>query len=165
MSGYDLRKEFGSTPLMHFSQSPGAIYPALSRLERRGWIAGRVEKATPLRPRKVFRPTAEGIRELKLWLTAPVAREDVVWRLETLMLRFSFMSGVLPHAAVIEFLKSLAQEVNSYLVGLRAYCRANSDGMPASARLALRGGVDSYAAQLRSIQRALLEFKAGPDSG
>jgi len=34
-SGYDLRKVFTHTPVKHFSDSPGAIYPALRRLERR----------------------------------------------------------------------------------------------------------------------------------
>ncbi|MHC4537428.1 MAG: PadR family transcriptional regulator, partial [Planctomycetota bacterium] len=37
-SGYDLRKVFSTTPLGHFSSSPGAIYPALKRIEKSGWV-------------------------------------------------------------------------------------------------------------------------------
>ena len=33
-SGYDIRKAFATTPMGHFSSSPGAIYPALKRLEK-----------------------------------------------------------------------------------------------------------------------------------
>ena len=33
-SGYALRKVFQDTPMLHFSDSPGSIYPALKRLER-----------------------------------------------------------------------------------------------------------------------------------
>jgi len=39
-SGYDLRKFFSSTPMISFSDSPGAIYPALRRLEQRGLVRG-----------------------------------------------------------------------------------------------------------------------------
>ena len=34
-SGYDLRKIYALTPLAHFSDSPGAVYPSLRRLERK----------------------------------------------------------------------------------------------------------------------------------
>lgn len=32
-SGYNLRKTFSSSPLAAFSDSPGAVYPALRQLE------------------------------------------------------------------------------------------------------------------------------------
>ena len=34
LSGYDVKKIFASTPMAGFSDSPGAIYPALRRLEK-----------------------------------------------------------------------------------------------------------------------------------
>ena len=36
LSGYDVRKIFTETPMGSFSNSPGAIYPALERLEKAG---------------------------------------------------------------------------------------------------------------------------------
>ena len=42
-SGYDLRKIFSTTPMGHFSTSPGAIYPALKRIEKSGWIRGNID--------------------------------------------------------------------------------------------------------------------------
>ena len=41
-SGYDLRKVFAQTAMGTFSDSPGAIYPALGRLEKRGLVRGTV---------------------------------------------------------------------------------------------------------------------------
>ena len=41
MSGYDLRKIFTTTAMGSFSDSPGAIYPALARLEANGLVRER----------------------------------------------------------------------------------------------------------------------------
>ena len=57
-SGYDLCKVFETTPMGHYSSSPGAIYPALKRLEGAGLVEGKVEKAGSLRPRKKFLPVS-----------------------------------------------------------------------------------------------------------
>jgi DNA-binding PadR family transcriptional regulator len=45
MSGYDVHKIFETTPLAHSGSSPGAAYPALKRLERRGGYIGRRGRA------------------------------------------------------------------------------------------------------------------------
>src|SRR5580704_12277438 len=52
-SGYDLRKIFSSTSLKSYSDSPGAIYPALGRLEKQGLIRGTVEEVSGLRRRQI----------------------------------------------------------------------------------------------------------------
>src|SRR5262249_47503216 len=90
-SGYDLRKFFSSTPMISFSDSPGAIYPALQRLEQSGLIRGQLAKKTGLRRRKIFELTTRGRAEFKLWQTQPIVQEDVVRNLDALMLRFAFM--------------------------------------------------------------------------
>ena len=43
-SGYDLRKVFAETAMGNYSSSPGAIYPALQRLEVDQLVLGRVEE-------------------------------------------------------------------------------------------------------------------------
>jgi PadR family transcriptional regulator, regulatory protein PadR len=52
-SGEALRIEFGS------------LYPALKRLELKGWIAARWEKSERNRPAKVYRLTPAGRRHLR----------------------------------------------------------------------------------------------------
>src|SRR3954462_14165168 len=53
-SGYDLRKIFSSTSMKTYSDSPGAIYPALRRLEQEALIRGTIEEGSGLRRREVF---------------------------------------------------------------------------------------------------------------
>jgi len=120
-SGYDIRKTFATTPMGHFSDSPGAIYPALKRLERAGWIRGRVDDAQSLRPRKVYEMTKEGRDVLKRHLARPVTRDDVIWRMEDLMLRFALMDGIAGRAATLRFLGSFADELEAYVAYLRGY--------------------------------------------
>ena len=60
MSGYDLRKVFAETALGNYSSSPGAIYPALARLEKQGLIIGKEDRSKSLRPKKLYRPSAKG---------------------------------------------------------------------------------------------------------
>src|SRR5215470_5570233 len=90
-SGYDLRKTFSSTPMRHFSDSPGSIYPALQRLEKRGWTASSAENSDNTRKRRVFSPTRAGTAALIAWLEGPVTRDDVIWRLDQTLLRFAFL--------------------------------------------------------------------------
>ena len=45
-SGYDLRKIFSSTSMKYYSDSPGAIYPALGRLEQQGLLRGTIDIAS-----------------------------------------------------------------------------------------------------------------------
>src|SRR5262245_53185039 len=77
-SGYDLRKIFTHTPMGRFSDSPGAIYPALKRLEAGGLIAGKVEGSRGLRQRKCYRLSARGTTALRQWLGRRVERSDVI---------------------------------------------------------------------------------------
>src|SRR3981081_3385500 len=78
MSGYDLRKIFASTALGSFSDSPGAIYPALGRLEKSGLGRCTVQRSSSLRRRRVYRITTKGLAAFKSWLKKPVTRDDVV---------------------------------------------------------------------------------------
>src|SRR5271165_5520803 len=77
-SGYDLRKIFAETAMGSYSSSPGAIYPALERLEKRGLIKSVVEEGSGLRRRRVYRLTGSGLRELKQWLSSPITRGEIV---------------------------------------------------------------------------------------
>ena len=149
LSGYDLRKIFATTPLMAFSDSPGAIYPALERLQQRGLIRGRIQKGAGLRRRRVYRLTPAGLRQLRLWLEKPVARDEVVRGSDALLLRFSFMDGGLSRAHSARFLKALDAELTAYIPTLREFLKSQQGGMPVSGRLALESGVQGYEALLR----------------
>jgi DNA-binding PadR family transcriptional regulator len=107
-SGYDVRQVF-LTHLRYYSDSPGTIYPALRRLEARGWI----EPAAPSPAdgknsnRRPFTLTAAGRQELISWLEQPVAEGDIALRLAELFLRFNYMGANIPREKTLAFLRDL----------------------------------------------------------
>jgi DNA-binding PadR family transcriptional regulator len=147
VSGYDLRRTFSTTPMGSFSDSPGAIYPALRRLEAAAFIRGRIEKSAGLRQRQIFHITASGLVALKEWLATPITRPEIVRHLDAIMLRFAFMDGVAGPAHSHDFLCRFAEGLNTYVQELHAYFDPHHSGMPLSARLALESGIRSYEAQ------------------
>jgi len=159
-SGYDIRKMFATTPMGHFSSSPGAIYPALKRLEKDGWIRGTVDDATALRPRKIYALTRQGRDTLKRYLRQPVTRDDVIWHLDDLLLRFALMDGIVGRKATLRFLDSLAVELESYVAHLRGYLAAARTHMPAPGRLAMENGIEGYAMHAAWARRALAELES-----
>ena len=156
-SGYDLRKVFSSSPMGRYSSSPGSIYPALRRLEQRGLISGRVDRKDSMRPRRIFQPTSDGVDSLREWLSAPLTRDDIVWRMEELMLRFAFMD-VADEMVTPQFLRSLAEEIEEYVLELTAHLDT-MQGFPVHGRLALTFGIATFRAQAECARNALEEFE------
>ena len=160
-SGYDVRKVFATTPMGHFSASPGAIYPALKRLEKEGLIRGTVDRAQTLRPRQVYSLTAKGRKALCDALVRPVRREDVIWHMDQLMLRFVFMGNALGRKATCDFLKDFVREVEAYVVELQGHMGRFPPDTPPYARLGLQHGIDSYRMNAQWARRALRGLQEG----
>jgi DNA-binding PadR family transcriptional regulator len=158
-SGYDVRRTFAQTPMQSFSDSPGAIYPALRRLEKSGFISGKVERGSGLRQRKVFRLTARGADALKSWLRKPPTHDDVIRALDEMMLRFSFMDTVLGPDDSRRFLEAFERELTSYVPELREYLAAHEAKLPLSARLALESGVRRYEAHWQWARDARAAYR------
>ncbi len=157
-SGYDLRKMFATTPMTTFSDSPGAIYPALTRLERAGLVRGQVQERAGLRRRRLYHLTRAGVAELQRWLAQPVTRDEVVRRIDQLMLRFGFMDQALGRAASQRLLKEFHREVAAFLPTLHQYFAATRAQMPLSGALALESGIRSYETLLRWSRTALAAY-------
>jgi len=157
-SGYDLRKILASTPMGTFSDSPGAIYPALQRLEKQGLVRGQLQPSSGRRRRRVFRPTASGKRAFRAWQTKSISQDDVIHRADELMLRFSFMDETAGPAQAMRFLRSLARELRRYMPSLRQFLKINARQMPLSGRLALESGVLDYEGLLRWSRSALAKY-------
>jgi DNA-binding PadR family transcriptional regulator len=127
-SGYDLRKIFAETAMGNYSSSPGAIYPALKRLEAKGLIKGTVDSTKSLRPKKMFTPTKAGFEIFRDWLVQEITLEDLRRHQSELMLRFAFYSTLQDAKASNAFLKNLSDRVDEYLQELLAQ-RDVFDGM------------------------------------
>jgi DNA-binding PadR family transcriptional regulator len=158
-SGYDLRKIFSTTAMTSYSDSPGAIYPALKRLQQQGLIRGSVESGSGMRRRQVFRLTARGTAELKRWITRPLVRDDVIRGLEEVMLRFAFSEPIAGPSASVRLLRSLETELTSYIPDLHEQLSAGKATMPMSGRLALENGIKSYECLLQWTRDALRTYE------
>jgi len=159
LSGYDVKKIFTSSPMGGFSDSPGAIYPALSRLERRGLVRSEIEESTGLRRRRVFHITSAGLASLKAWQRKPIADEEVVRHLGELLLRFSFMDETLGARRSLAFLQEFAGKLSSYVPSLREYLKVHGRSMPLSGRLALESGVLEYEARLSWAKSSIAHYQ------
>ena len=147
-SGYQLKKDFEETPMGHFSSSPGAIYPALKRMEDDGWISGRVDNPDSLRPAKILSLTDKGIAFLKNYFLEPIVERDLVYRMDQLMLRFAFMSPLVGRESTCAFLRQLIEALSSHVSSLRAVSR-ELENDPLEGVLALQHGIESYESTLR----------------
>jgi len=156
-SGYDLRKTFGSTPLATFSDSPGAIYPALRRLERGRLIEPASGEAVAGRRRRALRLTPAGRKAFVSWLRTPPTRHEVERDMEGLILRLAFMSQALDALAVTSYLEALAVLVAEHLEALERFYTTTGPTMPLSAQLAFESGVEAvrgYASWLTRARRS-----------
>jgi DNA-binding PadR family transcriptional regulator len=158
-SGYDLRKILADTPMGTFSDSPGAIYPALQRLERAGLARGRIAETSAVRRRKLYRLSDAGKDALERWLRKPLERADVVRGMRELSLRFAFMEPLLGRDACVPFLESLVRELADYIPALREHARSQKASVSRSGRLALEGGIMGYESQLAWARMALRSYK------
>ncbi len=154
-SGYDLRKLFADTPMRHFSDSPGTIYPALRRLKARKWVSAARDKSSS-RKREIFHISEAGKRAFLGWLQAPFDRSAVIRELGTLLLRFAFFDGNLPRRQACHFLRRLDKELAGYIGELETYA-ATTDFLKSvnTGSLAFANGVDGYRAHLSWTRRAL----------
>jgi DNA-binding PadR family transcriptional regulator len=147
-SGYDLRKTFANTPMRHFSDSPGSIYPALRRLDERGWISAKAEDDSA-RKRQVYRISSAGKRALIDWLSQRVTREDIVHRQEELMLRFAFLDGNVERDVTLRFVDQMVAALEEYVKELREYFKKFGPGVARdTGRLAFESGIQSYETSL-----------------
>jgi len=142
----------------HFSASPGAIYPALRRLEQAGLIRGAIEKKNTLRPRKTYSMTEQGLKTLKRRLAAAITRHDIVWRLEELILRFAFTGEILGRTRSIDFLEELSSQIAQYVPDLREHVTIQRELGNVNGAYALEQGIAKYEATDRWARRVAKEL-------
>jgi len=160
LTGYDLRKVFATTPMGHFSSSPGAIYPALSRLEKAGWVRSAADEGRTGRQRMTYEITARGRKVLRQRLAQPVTSDDVTWHMDDLMLRFAFMDPIVGREAIVRFLHALASRIDEHVTNLRRYFDDVRDILPPCGRLAMENGIQGYEMNAQWARRAIEELQA-----
>jgi DNA-binding PadR family transcriptional regulator len=159
LSGYDVKKIFASTPMAGFSDSPGAIYPALRKLEQLGFVRSEVQQLGGLRRRRVFEIAPKGMASLRAWQSKPIVEEDMVRRVAELLLRFAFMDETLGAERSLEFLQEFAEKLAAYIPTLREYLDAHASEMSTSGRLALESGIQEYEARLVWAKSSIAQYR------
>jgi DNA-binding PadR family transcriptional regulator len=152
-SGYDVRRLFQMTPIAVFSDSPGAIYPALARLERAGLFVSVAQPSA--RRRRIYRRTPAGNAALDAWLRAPIAMEMVERRPAEIELRYVLIALRLGPATAAPFLDEAVQAVERRIADLEVFCAANQ-AMDRSSLAAIDLGIRLFQTRLewcRDMQR------------
>jgi DNA-binding PadR family transcriptional regulator len=159
MAGYDVHKVFATTPLAHFSSSPGAIYPALRRLARRGLLEAQLDRTTEARPRRVYALTEAGEKALEEWLHLPVTRDELIRGGGAPILRFALAEGRLSREEVISYLGSYREALESYLEELHGHEAEMPASAPLHTRLALQHGIRGYQSEVEWVKWAAGRIK------
>jgi DNA-binding PadR family transcriptional regulator len=159
LSGYDVKRIFALTPMAGFSDSPGAIYPALRKLEQLGFVRSDVQQMAGLRRRRVFEITSKGTNSLKQWQSKPIAEEDMVRGTSELLLRFAFMDETLGAERSLAFLEEFADKLASYIPTLRQYLGDHATEMSISGQLALESGIREYEARLEWAKSSITRYR------
>jgi len=149
-SGYAVRKLIQETPLIVYSDSPGSVYPAITRLERVGLLRGAATRDT--RRRRALALTPAGKRALVAWLNAPIDVADLTSGDRAPELRLSFMSDVLPER-LPGFLDEFTIASRAQTAAISDVERAMHDKLSPSGRIALGLGLAVLQCRTRYLER------------
>ena len=134
-SGYRLTQQIEATPMTRFSASPGAVYPALSRLTAAGLVTASAGSRGRGRGR-VYALTQTGRTTLGNWVTGPITAHDVTRHLDLTLLRVSFLAEFADERGVREFAARYRDAAAAVKAELGAFVEAAHIDLALSPRLA-----------------------------
>ena len=154
-SGYGLKKMFSSSPASVYQPSPGALYPALRRLEQRGLLHAEKQVSRGRRALRLYQVTEAGLAVYLEWLRQPVDPETVGADLGQHLMRFSLMENYLERAEVIAFLADLADALDAFVTGVEQFAASRQGTLGQHALLALEHGIAIHQASLEWVRSAM----------
>jgi DNA-binding PadR family transcriptional regulator len=161
-SGYGLRKLFSSSPASVYQPSPGALYPALRRLEGRGLLRAERSVTEGGRAQRIYTVTPAG-REVHLaWLRQPVVPATVAADLQQHLMRFTYMEGQLARAEVIAFLADLGAALRGFVASLEQFRDSVGETERRHGPLALGHGIAVYRASAGWTEAAIAALSEPP---
>ena len=163
-SGYGLKKMFNASPASVYQPSPGALYPALRRLESRGLLRAERKVSSGRRALRLYHVTEAGHAAHLGWLRQPVVPATVGADLGLHLMRFALMEEQLGREAVLAFLNDLAGALDGYVSGMERYLASGAQSSQRHAVLALGHGIAVHRASLEWARSALAALTE-PDSG
>jgi len=161
-SGYGLKKMFSSSPASVYQPSPGALYPALRRLEGSGLLHAEKQVSSGRRALRLYQVTEAGLAVHLEWLRKPVDPETVGTELGQHLMRFSLMEKYLERGEVIAFLGDLGRALDGFVRGMEEFIAARPEIMRGHALLALEHGIASHRASREWVGSALAALSSMP---
>lgn len=154
-SGYGLKKMFNDSPASVYQPSPGALYPALRRLEERGLLRAEQQVSSGRRALRLYQVTDAGLAVFLEWLRRPVVPETVAADLGQHLMRFSLMEKYLERAEVMAFLADLGGALDGFVTGVEQFAASRQGTLGQHALLALEHGVAVHRASLEWVRSAM----------
>jgi DNA-binding PadR family transcriptional regulator len=154
-SGYGLKKMFTSSPASVYQPSPGALYPALRRLEERGLLRAEQQVSSGRRALRLYQVTDTGRAVYLEWLRRPVVPETEAADLGQHLMRFSLMEKYLERAEVIAFLADLGGALDGFVTGVEQFAASRQGTLGQHALLALEHGIAVHRASLEWVRSAM----------
>jgi DNA-binding PadR family transcriptional regulator len=154
-SGYGLKKMFNDSPASVYQPSPGALYPALRRLEERGLLRAEQQVSSGRRALRLYQVTDTGRAVYLEWLRRPVVPVTVAADLGQHLMLFSVMAKYLERAEVIAFLADLGGALDGFVTGVEQFAASRQGTLGQHALLALEHGIAVHRASLEWVRSAM----------
>jgi len=157
-SGYELKQHFSTSPMGVYKPSSGSLYPALRRLEQRGFLRHQRARKASARPTRVYEPTAIGRAAHLEWVRAPLDPPSISPQLGMHLLRFVMMEPLLDRHEILAFLRSFEVAMAAFVERLEH--TAESQVLGRHAVLALDHGIAVHRASLDWARRTIAHLDA-----
>ena len=138
-----------------YQPSPGALYPALRRLEERGLLHAEKQVSSGRRALRLYQLTDAGLAVFLEWLRTPVVPETVGAELGQHLMRFSLMENYLERAEVIAFLADLGGALDGFVRGMEQFVALRQGVLREHALLAVEHGIVIHRASLEWVRSAM----------
>ncbi len=119
LTGYDLKKKFSSSDLLHWSGNNNQIYRTLVQLHQEQLVTIEVEQQESKPPRKIYTLSAAGHAVLREWLASP----PELPQLRSPLLLQLLWADQLDAAALDQMLAAYADELQTHVLLLREQAR------------------------------------------
>ena len=178
-TGSGLVRILRECPIGGHGQSPGAVYPALQRLEEAEFLQRRLWRSSrrrlcgwtrtgfegryfPKKRQQAYVLTYRGIAELRRWAREPVTRADMLERPDFLLLKYLMIPGLIGTAATRRFLdqyertaREIAGDTQRYVDWFQVDASGSERDMSATVRRAFELTIDVLRARLHWADRAM----------
>lgn len=155
-TGYEIRRVVEQSPVIGFSSSAGAIYPAIKRLEHGGYLKSQLE-IQELRPnKKVLSLTDEGRNALRTWLKCPLTDKDYEKVHDPLMAKVLFFHNLSMEESR-QYLVNQANMIEEYILELERTLE-NCKGMGFYQSLCMESGIVHLRTQLNWLRDTLTKL-------